>query len=302
MATAATAQFDLLPVDTLDQLGEGPWWSVEEQRLLWVDILGRAIRSSDLDGADAKSWHVPQDVGFALPAQDGTLLTGQRDGLFWFDRDSGDLELACPVESDLAGNRINDGKTDRAGRVWFGTMHDAQTEAAASLYCVDSGGLSRRASSITTSNGLGWSPDNRVMYYTDSLARCIFSYEFDLASGELGARTVFARDPAGYVPDGLTVDSEGFVWAAKWDGGRVVRYAPDGRVDRELLLRVSRPTSCMFVGSSLDTLAVTSAQPASGRHGDEPLAGSVFLLDPRVTGLAEQPVAHTKTFTTTKEF
>lgn len=290
--------YDVLPTANRAVLGEGPWWSVSDQTLTWVDIPARSVHRSRLDGSRAEQWETPEDVGFAVPNTDGLLLIGLRSGLHWLDPRTGSIWLDESIEQERFDHRINDGKTDRAGCVWFGTMHDAETQATGALYRADSRGTNRVLDGITTSNGLGWSPDGTVMYHTDSMTHSIRAYPFDTAAGVLGAGAIFAVDPPGYVPDGLTVDANGFVWSAKWNGGVVVRYAPDGRVDRELRLPVSRPTSCMFVGSDLRTLAVTSARPDVNSQEGEPLAGSVFLMDVGVAGIPEV-VATRKTSRTT---
>jgi sugar lactone lactonase YvrE len=142
---------------------------------------------------------------------------------------------------------------------------------------------------IGISNGLGWSPDNRVMYYTDSAQRTIWAYDFDLENGDISDQRVFARTPAEYVPDGLTVDAEGFIWSAKWDGWKVVRYAPDGSVDQEVRLPVQRPTSCTFGGTDLKRLFITSASTGltEAELQNQPLAGSVFVVDTDIMGIPE---------------
>lgn len=285
---ARQAAFEILAVSR-DVLGEGPWWSVADQTLTWVDIRGHRVRRSDLAAAGEAEWHTPSDVGFAVPGASGQILLGLRGGLFWLNPKSGTIYLDTELPELGADHRLNDGKTDRFGRVWFGSMHDAETEATACLYRYDRSGVQTILPGITTSNGLGWSPDDSVMYHTDSMARRIMSYEFDAESGRISGGRVFAEDPAGYVPDGLTVDAEGFLWSAKWDGGKIVRYAPDGRLVLELEFPVLRPTSCMFVGPDLRTLAITSAFSDRDDTAGMRLAGSVFLLDVGVQGLPEHP-------------
>lgn len=283
------AIFSLLPLPERDRLGEAPWWSTDDQALVWVDILGRKVRRTGLDGANLQEWATPSEVGFALPGRDGELLLGLRDGLHRLDPRTGVLTLYSIVGSDSRTHRLNDGKTDRRGRVWFGTMHDAETAASASFYRFDTSGLTEILTGITTSNGLGWSPDGTVMYHTDSIARTIMAYHFDMDSGQLYDGRVFAQDPEEYVPDGLTVDTDGCVWAAKWNGHKIVRYRPDGEIDMELTLPVARPTSCMFIGPDLRALAVTSARALRPTDRPADLDGSVFLIDVEAQGAPEEP-------------
>ena len=276
--------FEILPVGSQDLLGEGPCWESALGRLTWVDIKGRRIRRAGLDGVEEDPISTPEDVGFAVPAEDGTLVVGLRSGVFSYSPADGWRSLWA-ADYDTHSHRINDGKTDSRGRLWFGTMHDPETESSSAFYRYDDKGVVRQFGDVTTSNGLGWSPDERTLYYTDSMTRCIFAFDVDADEGRLSNRRVFARDPDGYIPDGLTVDLDGGVWSAKWDGGRVVRYDPSGRLDLALELPVRRPTSVAFVGSDLRTLVVTSA--SLDRGPDEALGGSVFLVPTRVQGREE---------------
>jgi len=286
-------RYELLEVTGRDVLGEGPWWDAAEQRLWWVDIKGRRVRNATLDGAEGTALDTGQDVGFAVPDDAGGLLAGLRDGLHRHTATAG-WQRVWAGGWDTSDHRINDGKTDASGRLWFGTMHDPETAPTSALYRADDDGVPQQVlDGVVTSNGLGWSPDGRIFYYTDSLARTIWAFDHDPADGTLSRRRVLATDPAGYVPDGLTVDVDGAVWAAKWDGSMLVRYRPDGTVDAELVLPVRRPTSAMFAGPDLSTLVVTSAglDPADGE-----LAGAVFLIPTATSGLAQVrahlPVPH----------
>ena len=288
MAVQGAASFDLLGTEDRDGLGEGPWWSVAQQRLYWVDITGRRVRASDLDATTVEQWSTPSEVGFVVPDTEGQLVVGLRQGLGRLIPATGEITPGVRVET-RDNHRINDGKTDRAGRIWFGSMHMPETEPSSRFYRVDEAGVTTIRSDVITSNGLGWSPNNKTMYYTDSKAWAIWAFDFDTDAGVMTNRRVFATDPKdSHVPDGLTVDAEGCVWAAKWRGSRVIRYAPDGRVVADLRFPVARMTSCMFAGPRLDTLVVTSAR---GPEDDEPLAGRVFLLDVGVAGIAETPVS-----------
>lgn len=278
--------FEILPV-TRDKLGEGPWWHQSRQVLFWVDILGRKIRSATLDGDDSWEVSTPSDVGFAVPAGSELMLVGLREGLAKLDQRSGEIEVLWEGLPDSSDHRINDGKTDRFGRVFFGTMHDQETDKTSAFYRADLTGTTRLLDGVTTSNGLGWSPDNKFFYYTDSIARTIWRFSYDSGTGRIFDREVFAKDPDGYVPDGLTVDESGCVWSAKWNGSKLVRYAPTGLVDRVVEVPVKKPTSAMFCGPKLDVLAVTTANLHPETDGE--LAGAVLLLDVKERGIAEVP-------------
>jgi sugar lactone lactonase YvrE len=272
-------------VDSRDHLGEGPWWDAERAELLWVDILGRRVRRSTLDGLESPPLATPSEVGFAVRDADGRIVAGLSDGLAVAGPEGEQWSTIWSGDYDATRLRINDGKTDRRGRLWFGTMDREERDPVGALVSSEAGTATPRVVHVTISNGLGWSPDGARFYYTDSGARSIRVFEV-AEDGGLTGGSVFATDPAEYLPDGLTVDGEGFVWSAKWDGGRVVRYSPDGRVDRVLELPVAKPTSVAFAGPRLDTLVITSARMSDA---DGALAGAVLLVDPGVTGIAERP-------------
>jgi len=274
-------------------LGEGPSWDTAHHVLYWVDIKRPAVFRWDPLQGQTGLWPMPQPVGFASPAQSGRLVFADAEGFGFLDLSTGQITRVGDPESHLPQNRFNDGKVDRSGRVWAGTMNEHGPEATGSLYRLDpDGSIRQMATGFVCSNGLGWSPDNRTMYFTDSMVRTIWSYEFDPVTGSIGERRVFTKlaETDGF-PDGLTVDSDGFVWSAVWDGWRVVRYAPDGTIDRTIHMPVQRPSSCMFGGQDLKTLYITSACVELGwdalRKG--PLAGSLFALSTEVAGLPEAP-------------
>ncbi|MCP4360757.1 MAG: SMP-30/gluconolactonase/LRE family protein [Chloroflexi bacterium] len=271
-----------------DKLGEGPVWSVAEQALYWVDIERPCLQRWQPSSGAYMAWMMPSQIGcFALRASGGTIV-GLRDGLYSFDLDSGDMSAICRPEATL-NTRFNDGKCDRHGRFWAGTMDMKIAAPLGALYRLDRNGNCRQmVSAVTCSNGLGWSPDNRTMYVTDSPTHTIFAYDFDLQTGDISSKRIFAQDTEGF-PDGLTVDSDGFVWSAKWDGWKIVRYAPDGFVDREITLPVARPTSCIFGGPDLNLLYVTSASVglSAAERAEQPLAGQMFMLETAVAGLPE---------------
>lgn len=234
---------------------------------------------------------MPSDIGFAVPGEDGRIVIGLADGIRWLDPESGAVSEPSPGPVLTPGHRLNDGKSDRAGRLWFGSIREDAAEATAALYRCDGRTIDVVRAGITASNGLGWSPEGDRMYYADSPTHAIVAFDADPTSGAISAPADFAVDPSSWTPDGLTVDSEGFVWSAKWDGGRVVWYAPDGTPVLTMELPVRRPTSCMFVGPNLDLLAVTSARSEDDDHEGRRLAGSVFLVSTDVQGVAERPLS-----------
>lgn len=271
-----------------DQLGEGPVWSMAEQALYWVDIERPCLQRWLPETGAYMAWTMPSSIGSFALRQQGGMVVALRDGLYFFDDDGGKLAPICRPEPD-GGTRFNDGKCDRHGRFWAGTMELKTRTPIGALYRLDSDGrCTLMRPNVTCSNGLGWSPDNGTMYYTDSPTRTIFAYDFDPATGSISRERVFAQDAEGF-PDGLTVDAAGFVWSAKWDGWKVVRYAPDGRVEREIPLPVQRPTSCTFGGPELDRLYITTARTglAVEALAEQPLAGHLLVLETAVKGLPE---------------
>jgi sugar lactone lactonase YvrE len=269
-------------------LGEGPIWDAAAQCLYWIDIKRPAIYRFEPARGQTGVWPLPKPVGCITPAADGRFVLADENGFAWLDAGSGELTRIADPEPEHPENRFNDGKVDRAGRFWAGTLYEHEVREAGSLYRLDRDlTVTKWVSGLGCPNGIGWSPDNRTLYFTDSVARTIWAYEYDLATGDLGARRDFAKlDPGDGVPDGLTVDREGGVWSCVWDGWRIIRYTPDGAIEREIRMPVQRPTSCMFGGASLDTLYVTSA---SGGLQGALLAGGLFAVHTGVSGLAETP-------------
>jgi len=273
-----------------DILGEGPVWVSEEQALYWVDIVRPALQRWHPASRTYKHWEMPSDIGcFALREQGGAVVA-LRTGFAFLDLGSGQLTPISDPEAEIPSTRFNDGKCDRLGRFWAGTMDEESPNTRGALYRMDSNGSYQRIKSgIGISNGLGWSPDNQTMYYTDSIKRTIWAYDFNLENGMISNERLFAQTPQAYVPDGLTVDAEGYVWSAKWDGWKVVRYAPDGSVDLEVKLPIQRPTSCNFGGPDLRQLFITSASIDLNENElqDQPLAGSIFMVETNTEGLPE---------------
>jgi sugar lactone lactonase YvrE len=279
-------------------LGESPLWHPSEQVLYWCDIPGHKLNRYDPRGAKHRQWAFDTDVACCAPLVDGGLLLALRSGLVRFDPATGErrlLEMPLPYDPKL--ERFNDGKADAQGRFWVGTIYEPRDPAKAALYRLDGGQLERMAGDITVSNGLAWSPDGRTMYWSDTKAHRTFALDFERGDGDLSNRRVFAQWPTkqpnqdlftyGGRPDGAATDAEGHYWCAMFEGARVLRLAPDGRVVQEIQLPVRCPTMPCFGGADLKTLYITTARenrPAE-ELAREPLAGCVLQVRVDVPGL-----------------
>lgn len=286
MTSEKTLHPDILPGIDRAQLGEGPWW--DGHRLAWVDILGKRLNFTTLDGTDYRSHPLPQMPGFAVPDRDGGWIAGFPDGLYRCDSQISQWQRLWQAPHPTSTHRLNDGKCDPAGRIWFGSMTYAEVDPVAALYCYDRGSATEQRSGVVTSNGLDWSPDHRTFYYTDSIPQTIWAYDYDQASGAISNPRVFAQDSGQMVPDGGTIDADGCFWSAKWLGGRIVRYTPTGSIDLVWHLPTAYPTSLAFVGDDLSTLAVTTARAKDQTLANE-LDGSIFLIPTSTHGLAMTP-------------
>lgn len=273
---------------TVDTLGEGPVWDPESQALFWVDIKAPAVQRLAADGGVTR-WAMPDSVGSLALADDGRILVALRDRFCLFDPASGGFAELARLRDDGEGIRANDGKCDRQGRFWLGSMDEGRRAQRGRLYRLERGVLSAVLDGLDVPNALCWAPDGRTMYFADSPRRAIWAFAYDPASGALGERRVFATCE-GESPDGATVDEAGFVWSARYGGGRVVRHAPDGRVDRVIAVPGARQvTSCAFGGADLGTLFITTAAQLLDAAGlaAQPGAGGLFAVKPGVRGLAE---------------
>ncbi len=271
-----------------NKLGEGPLWHPEEELLYWVDIEGESFHRYSLETGKGDSVQVGQPIGCLAFRESGGLVFGLRDGLAFWDQETSEIEIIDNPETGRSNARFNDGKVGPGGRFWAGTLGEDDQSC---LYKLDpDGSIHIMETGIQISNGIGWSPDHKIMYYTDSHLRVIYAYDFDLDSGSISNRRDFVKVPVedGF-PDGLTVDSEGFVWSAHWDGWRLTRYDPNGKIERIVYLPVQRPTSCTFGGRDLDQLFITSAWTGLNdtERREQPLAGDLFLLKTDVKGQKE---------------
>ena len=282
-------------------LGESPVWSVAEQALYWVDIgtwpqvdasmPPPSINRFDPATGATRCWPLPEVVGcFALREGNGAILA-LLSGLYDFDFVTGNLRLLAKTPYNPRDQRFNDGKCDRAGRFWVGQSRrrGAEPPPLGELYCYDGRTLEARGFPHATSNAIAWSPDDKTMYFCDSAHPTLWALDYDIARGQFSGRREFATWPQPVIFDGAAVDAEGGLWVAQFRAGRVVRYLPDGRLDREVAMPVTNPTMVAFGGPALDTLYVTSARQylSPEELAREPLAGAIFSFRPGVKGLPE---------------
>ncbi len=274
-------------------LGEAPVWCPTEKVVYWVDIDGKAILRIDPRTGDRQVFPQDYEYGCIVKRADGGFIAGTNAGLVYLDAGLKVPEIFAIPEPDLPDNRFNDGKCDRQGRFWVGSTDANEIDPSGSLYHVNgSGEITRMLSGLTVANGLGWSPDDKTMYFTDSGQGSIYAFDFDAGTGEIDNRRIFAQvNPADGVPDGLCVDSDGFVWSAHWDGWRLTRYDPNGRIDRIIGMPVPQVTSVAFGGDGLDQMFVTTARfgMSEAQLKEAPLSGGLFMIDAGVTGLPEVP-------------
>lgn len=264
-------------------LGEGPVYDPAVDALYFVDIKGKQLHLHSLANGARASWDMPELIGWVAPRSTGDgLVAGFRSGFAFLHLEPLTIQHVGAPEPGRPNNRLNDAKVDAGGRIWAGSMDDTETEESGALYRLDpSLTWTRVDDGYGVANGPTFSPDGETLYHTDSAKRLV--YQFDLApDGRLSNRRVFVQfeDGWGY-PDGMTTDIDGGVWIAHWDGARISRFTPDGKLDRSIALPVSRPTSCAFAGTAMDRMFVTSA--SIGRP-EEPLAGALFEVDTGTCG------------------
>jgi sugar lactone lactonase YvrE len=273
-------------VDLRCQLAESPMWDDRLGELIFVDITGEQVHRYDPETGAHRSYPVGQPVGAAAARVGPGLVLAVRHGYAALDLDSGEVTPIAEVACGDEALRTNDGKVDSAGRFWAGTLSEDGVPGAGVLYRLEPDAtVTAVLTGVGVSNGMAWSLDGRTMYYIDSAAGGVDAFPFDAATGDLGERLRLIDMPGRLgVPDGMTIDEEGCLWVALYDGSQVRRYTADGTLDRVIDLPVSRVTSCAFGGPDLTELFITTALPRPGVR--EPLAGAVFRCRPGPRGLA----------------
>jgi len=279
-----------LVLEAKSELGEGPSWDSRYGVLYWVDIFRGRVHVYDPDKSEDRVVQAGRYVSSVVPRKSGGVAITLQHGFYTLHLEEGKPSLLAGVEENLAGNRFNDGKCDPAGRFWAGTMDIEEKSPLAALYVLEKRkGVRKVLEGVTVSNGLGWSPDNRTMYYIDTPTRCVSAFDYFERTGEIEKRrtVIDMSDQPGY-PDGMAVDEEGMIWVAHWGGWRVTRFDPrTGKALEHVEMPASQVTSCCFGGEKLRQLYVTSAR--AGLSPDalakEPQAGGLFMLEAKVRGL-----------------
>jgi sugar lactone lactonase YvrE len=288
---------DFVPLTTARcRLGESPVWVPSLGQLWWLDIHRDTVHRYDWQSGKPEADMLSDRSTFVVPCADGSAIGGRQKGLCRVPEPGRPVSVRVPVETDTPDTSLNDGKTGPDGRLYFGTRDLAQRREMGGLYRLDEDLVARRlADRVTAGNGLDWSPDASVLYFVDSGDYLVWAFDFDARDGSVSGKRVFARvaEPEG-LPDGLTVDAAGGVWVALYGGGRLHRYAPDGRLTEVISVPVRYPTSCAFAGPGLDTLVVTSAYARIEDAGDTPseLDGAVLAA---ATGAVGKPVTLCRT-------
>jgi sugar lactone lactonase YvrE len=279
-------------------LGEGPCWSAAEGALYWTDVPAKTIHRWHPATGAHRTWAMPEMVTAIALRKKGGLLIASHTGLDFFDPETGERRRFAAPEAAKPKNRSNDGKCDRQGRFWYGTMQNNFAEdmselpitgASGALYRIDADCSVREMDGpFTICNTFAWSPDDRTLYFADTPVG-IYAYDFDPLGGTISNRRMFAPTDGNGYPDGSAIDAEGFLWNARWDGGCVIRWAPDGRIERIVRLPCDRVTSCCFGGPSLDVLYVTTVRYGldAAQLAAQPLAGGIFAIDAGVRGLPD---------------
>jgi len=281
-------------------LGEGPFYDAAARALYWVDIIAGEAWSLSLASGATRTWSFDQPVSAVVPRQNGGLLLALADGLVFLDPETGGHTAFVAPEGKGSGNRSNEARVDPQGRFWLGTMQNnigpagedlPITRSQGALYRVTpDGAVTRMEKNIGISNTLCWDEERGRLYFADTRAGVIYVYDWNGAKGEIANRRVFASPHERGFPDGSALDVEGYLWNARWGGSCIIRYAPDGRIDRIIDVPVQQPTSCVFAGDDLKTLYVTSARAGLGEAANE-FDGALLRASVDVAGQACTPFA-----------
>lgn len=305
MAASGDKKADLA-VDCKDPLGEGTFYDSKTGQLWWISIpMESLIHRLDAASNKTQTWRMPEMISYVVATKsEGRMLVASHGGLNSFDPGTGELTRIKQIESTKPMNRSNDACCDPKGNLWVGTMQNnvapdqsdiAIVAASGALYRVDAQlGIELKVPDIEISNSCCFAPDGRTMYFCDTPKNMIWAFDVDVDTGQLTNQRDFASHDRGW-PDGATVDSEGCVWSTRYDGGCVIRFTPEGKVDRIIEVPASKVTCCTFGGSDLSTLYITTARLGLDEKGlaDEPHAGGLFAVSLDVPGVPDASFAGT---------
>lgn len=277
-------------LDVKNQLGEGILWDARSQSAFWTDIESSHFWQWQ-PGSEPKSFALPQRLGsFALTGIAGSYIGAFERGFASFTPATGAFEMLSPVTEEHAHLRLNDGRVDRSGTFWAGSMAEAKGAPLGSLWRYDgNSSASPFLGDIKIPNSLCWNRDGSQMYFADSPRQTIWRYAYDAERGPIGDPHVFATTTGNRYPDGSCIDAEDHLWNAQWGSGEVVRYRPDGSIERRLKLPVSQPSCPAFGGPDLNLLMITTARVdlTPVELAEQPLAGALFVYTTDVVGLVE---------------
>lgn len=266
-----------------NDLAEGVQWHIESQSFWWTDIHNSLIYQYQVVNTELRKYQMPERVGcFSFTTNDHEIIVAFASGMALYHTKFEKLTWLAKPEKQFKSHRFNDGRADRQGRFWAGTMVEQPTDeqTLGALYCLDQRQQCQKIlNNINISNSLCWSPDSLTMYHANSPSRVIYRYDFNPKTGKVSNPYVFAEVEQGSEPDGACVDSEGYLWSAQWGGGKVVRYTPNGDIDLIHNLPVSRPTCVAIGGPNMDWLIITSAKQglSEEQYAQEPLSGHLFI-------------------------
>jgi len=280
----------VLEFKTNSLLGEGAFWDFKNQKLYWVDIEGKKLHIYNPDSKMNQILSTPTRIGTVVPIDNKEAIIALEDGVYKIDTYTGDIELLSDVESKQVENRFNDGKCDINGNLWVGSMHLDQNKPIAALYKINkSGKAEKMLDSITISNGIVWTSDNKTMYYIDTPRGNIRAFDFDASNSTISNERIAVEVPEslGY-PDGMTIDEENMLWVGLWNGNAVARFDPqNGKLISKIDVPAHNVTSCAFGGKNLDKLYITTASVDMTKEEKVkyPDAGSIFVVTPGVKGV-----------------
>jgi len=276
-----------------NELGEGVIWDHGASKLWWTDIQQSKLYRYDPNSEQLEHWNTPERLSCFAPRQNGNgLVAAFESGFAFYNPETGELEWIQKLETDNPGTRFNDGRTDRQGRLWAGTMVENEELAPykGSLYRLNHDlSITKTIGDLSIPNSLCWSPDGTTMYHTDTPSQTIYQYNYDIHSGTFDNQSSFVTCKPDCYPDGSIIDSQGYLWNAQWGSHTVVRYSPVGTESLVVEIPASQPSCVAFGGEKLDLLFVTSAWQGLGANARDadPNAGSLFIFETDYTGIIE---------------